>query len=181
MPEHTRDPRADVEAPVVHALELIIARGAASFAVAVLTVLLSILAYPGHVDAVGHLALPVLLVFVALARAVHLAITRDDRVDGQGAWSRAADIDPWNARFAALVVFLVPAAWLIGGMAILARHTGTREELAAVVGVWGPLGAASWFAATLAWLGDCRERLARSLVESERRFRRYWTEVGRSA
>lgn len=181
MAQSSRDPRSDVDAPVVRALELIVVRGTASFAVAVLTVLGSVATDRGPLDAVGHLALPTLLVFVAAARAVHVFHARHDPVPEAGAWSRAAEVDPSNARFAAAIAVAVPAAWLIGGAAILLRHAVTRDELAAVVGIWGPLGAASWVLATLAWVGDCRERLARSLVESERRFRQYWAEVARPA
>jgi hypothetical protein len=173
MTSSTTDPSAEVVAPVRGALEFLLIRGAASFAVAALAVVITILAPQGDMHLLGHAALPGVLVFVVLARIVHVIVDRRP-YEGSGAWARAAAIDHGETTLAATVAVVVPAAWLIGGAAILAHHAVDRSSLGTVLGVWAPIGGALWFGAALAWAGDCRERLARALAESDRRFRDYW-------
>ncbi len=167
------DPHAAVAAPVRHALEFLYLRGAAAFAVAAGAVAITAVAPSGELHVVGHLALPAVLLFVVVARIVHVAVRREP-YDGTAAWARAAAIDPGETRLAVAVALVVPIAWLVGGLAILWHHTADRAGLAAVISVWLPFGAVLWLAATVAWAADCRERLARAHVESERRFRAYW-------
>ncbi len=167
------DPDLAVAAPVRGALEFLLMRGAASFAVAALAVVITVLAPTGDLHTVGHAALPAVLGFVVLARLAHVLLHREP-YDGEHAWKRAAAIDPSETALAAAVAVIVPIAWLVGGAAVLAHHVADPASLATVVGVWAPAGGLLWFGATLAWAGDCRERLARALTESDRRFRSYW-------
>ena len=167
------DPSAEVAAPVRLALEFLFLRGAASFAVAAAAVAVTAVAPSGDLHAIGHLALPAVLLFVVVARVVHVALSKSP-YDGTGAWASAASIDPGETRLAVLVALAVPIAWGLGGLAILWHHTADRAGLAAVISVWLPFGAVLWLAATVAWAADCRERLARAHAESERRFRAYW-------
>jgi hypothetical protein len=177
MPSHA-DPRAEVVAPVHRALEFLVLRGAASFAVAVLAVFITALAPTGNLHLVGHAALPIVLAFVTLARIGHNVLRRRPW-DGERAWSRAAEIDSSDTLIAATVAIAVPVAWAIGGAAVLAHHFGDPASRPEVLGVWLPLGGGLWAAATVAWAGDCRERLARALEASEEQFRAYWAGIGR--
>jgi hypothetical protein len=178
MPD-VHDPRASVVEPVHRALEFLVLRGAASFAVAVLAVLVSVVRLEEPLREIGQLALPAVLAFVAAARLAHVVIRRPGPADA--AWTRAHAIDRRETEFAAIVAVAVPLAWLVGGGAVLAHRASDQAGLAEVVGVWLPLGGGLWALATIAWAGDCRERLAVALAESERRFRSYWQSVGRSS
>ncbi len=178
MPEPI-DPRGAVIEPIHRALELLVLRGAASFAVAVLAVVVTIVPVGEQAAALGHLALPGVLAFVVLARVIHVA--RHHAPSGEGSWGRTHAMDPHETEFAAAVAIAVPVAWLVGGGAVLARLALDEPGLASVVAAWVPLGGLLWVAATVAWAGDCRERLTLALIESDRRFRSYWQSVGRSA
>jgi hypothetical protein len=180
MPSHAADPRDRVVAPVHRALELLVLRGAASFAVAVTAVLVGVLELDGRASLVGQAALPVVLLFVNVARAAHVVIDRRPW-DGHAAWSRAAAIDRGETWTAAFVAVVVPIAWAVGGASLLVRHASSPADAAAVLGIWLPLGLGLWLGATIAWAGDCRERLARALEASEQEFRAYWARPGRSA
>ena len=155
-------------------------RGLASFAVGLLAVIVTAVSADGLMHQVGHLALPGLLALVVVARAVHVVLTRD-APDGDGIWRRVHRIARTETLLAAAVAAAVPAMWALGGVAILVRHTHHDAELGVVVGFWIPVGVIIWGSATVAWLDDCRERLARAVRESERRFRTYWRDLGRAA
>jgi hypothetical protein len=172
------DPRQLVEAPVHRALDFLVVRGAASFAVGVLAVLVTVMAPEGMVHQLGHAALPGVLLFVVLARAFHAAAARGEWI-GAGAWARAAEVNRPETQFAALVAVAVPVSWAAGLGAVLVRHASDPPAAAAILGVWLPLAAALWFLATIAWAGDCRERLARAHEAAEARFRAYWAGVSR--
>jgi hypothetical protein len=172
----TVDPRTEVEAPIRRALGGLVVRSAVSFGGAVVAVLVSVQATQGALHVVGHVALPLVLGVVLLARGARVAL-RGSSVPTEDAWSRVRAIEPGETAFATFVASSVPLAWLVGGGAIIARHT-SHHELAAVVAVWLPLALALWFLATIAWVHDGRDRLARGLDESDRRFRAYWTRPG---
>lgn len=180
MASSAPDPAIDVDEPVRRGLELLMTRGVASFAIGVLAVVVTAVSAEGVLHQVGHLALPGLLVFVVVARTVHVALTRDAPAD-EGVWRRVFGIARTETLLAAVVAAAVPAMWALGGIAILLRHTHHDAELGVVVGFWIPVGIILWGSATVAWLEDCRERLARAVRESERRFRTYWRDVGRAA
>lgn len=172
------DHRPDTQLPVRRALGFLIGRGAASFAVAVLAVLPIAISLEGEIHELGHALLPGLLVFVIVARGLHLAMARP-RLSQDGVWARAYGIEPTETMIAAFTAIAVPVAWLVGGSAILIHHSfDAAPTPGAIAAIYAPLFLAAWLLATLAWLGDCRERLARAFVESERLFRAYWERIG---
>lgn len=172
----TPDPDAQVAAPVRTALEFVLLRGAASFAVAALAVVLPVMVPTADLRLVGDLALPGVLGFVIVARTLHVVLRRT-RIDGSGAWSRASHVDHGETLIAAAIAAVVPVAWFAGLSAVLLRQTAEPVALASTVMVWAPLGLFLWLGATLAWAEDCRERLAVALAESDRRFRAYWSDL----
>ncbi len=173
------DPRAAVAEPVHRALEFHVLRGAASFAVAVLAVVVTVAPFDEPLRTAGLLALPAVLVFVVVARGLHVALRRP--ISLEDTWRRAHAIERHETELAAFVAIAVPLAWLAGLGAILSRTVATLDAGPAVLAIWLPLSLALWALATIAWAGDCRERLAIALVESDRRFRSYWQTVGRSS
>lgn len=174
MSTASSDPAAAISQPVRGALEFVLLRGAASFAVAALAVVVTALPAGSGIYAFGHLALPGVLLFVVAARALHVLLPRAP-FDGDRAWSRAAEVDRTETIFAAVTAVVVPVAWLVGGAAVLVHHASDAASSAAVLVVWAPAGALLWLGATIAWADDCRERLALALDESDRRFRAYWS------
>ena len=170
------DPDAQVAAPVRTALEFVLLRGAASFAVAAFAVVLPVVVPTAGLRVIGDLALPGVLVFVIVARALHVVL-RHARIDGSRAWSRAAQVDHGEATIAAAVAVIVPVAWFVGLTAVLLRQSTEAVGLASAVMVWAPIGLFLWLGATMAWAEDCRERLALALAESDRRFRAYWSDL----
>jgi hypothetical protein len=174
------DPHAAVTEPVRHALGWLVVRGVLSFAVAVTAVVVNVAAADGPLHLIGHVALPVVLGSVVLARIVHVALDREPW-DGYDAWSRAAAVDRAETMMVALVAVVVPLGWIVGLGAILVHHLSQPAQLAEVLGVWAPAAGGLWAAATISWAGDCRERLARAVAESSRRFRAYWAGLRRSA
>ncbi len=169
------DPRAEVEAPVRRALDALVVRSTIGFAAAVFAVLVGIGAADGPLHTVAHLALPGVLVGVLFLRTAHVMLRREP-IGTDGAWSRAREIERGETDLATFLSFLVPVAWLVGWSAILYRHAG-HHDAAALVAIWLPLAGGLWFVTTIAWIHDCRERLARAVDESSRRFRAYWSEV----
>lgn len=176
MSSIARDPDAQVAAPVRTALEFVLLRGVASFAVAAVAVVLPVLAPSGDLRLIGDLALPAVLVFVAIARTVHV-LRRRTPIDGARAWSRAAGVDRGETILAAAMAVVVPVAWLAGLAAVLLRQSAGPVGLASAVMIWAPIALFLWLAATAAWAEDCSERLALALAESDRRFRAYWSDL----
>lgn len=179
MDDRSSDPSVDVAAPVNRALGGIIVRSAVLFLVAALAVVATTFHLHGTAHALGHLAFPLMLLGIGLARLTHIAFQRET-VAGEGAWSRAREVAPGETELAAFLVVVVPVSWLFGLFAILVRHAPDFGP-EVVVGGLAPILGAIWCGATVAWSGDCRERLARAHEESSRRLRRYWSSVGRSA
>ncbi len=172
------DPRESVVEPVRGALAWLILRGAGSFTVAILAVLTTAVDLHGTLHQVGHWLLPSILAGVVFARMLHVLLTHD-RPDGAGAWGRAREVDAFDTTVAAGMTVIVPIAWLAGLAAILLHHIDDPGMRDAIVSLYGPWILMLWAAATIAWVGDCRERLGRGLAESDRRFRSYWADVGR--
>ncbi|HEU4672723.1 MAG TPA: hypothetical protein VFS32_07485 [Candidatus Limnocylindrales bacterium] len=169
--------RADVEAPVRQALAFLVARGTASFAVAVAALLPISLGGEGPLHEIGHALLPAVLAIVVVARTIHVGLVRQ-RADGTGVWARAYGTEPGETALAAATAIIVPVAWLVGGSAILVHHVSDPVPMpGAIAAVYGPAFVVLWVLATAAWAGDCRERLALAFAESERRFREYWERV----
>ena len=166
---------ADVTEPVAHALDTLIVGAAASFALSVVAVFATAFAAEGHVHAIAHLSLPVLMAFVIVLRGVQLlrghSGPRDD------AWSRARAVSSFDCRLARVLSIAVPLAWLVGGGAILVRHAPGFHDLF-VAGLWLALAVALGVFATFAWMDACRDRIADALDESDSRFREYWRNVG---
>ena len=172
------DPDAITE-PVARALDTLILGAAASFALSVIAVLATILAAEGTVHVVAHLSMPALMVAVIAVRGATILRRHPKPVDGT--WDRAHSVDTWSARLAQVLGLAVPLAWLTGGVAILVRHGTELHGHAPTLGLWLPLSAALWILATFAWVDACRDRIAAGLEESDRRFRAYWRDIGRSA
>jgi hypothetical protein len=169
--------RSDVEAPIRNALAFLVARGTASFAVAVVALIPLGISLDGPVEALGHALLPAVLVLIVVARAIHLTFVRH-RADGAGAWTRAYAAEPGETALAIVTAVAVPIAWAVGGSAILLRHVADPAPTpGAIAALFAPAFLVLWSFATIAWVGDCRERLALGLAESERRFREYWERV----
>ena len=171
----TFDPRAEVEAPVRRAIDGLIMRSGVEFGAAVLAVILTIETSEGPLHSVGHFALPGLLLLILATRTVQLVLRRDG-VPTDTAWARAREITPRDAGLATFVTSMVPVGWFVGGGAILLRHVG-QVDLATLVCIVAPLAATLWLITTIAWAQICRDRLARAIEESERRFRKYWQQV----
>jgi hypothetical protein len=169
--------RSEVEAPIRNALALLVARGTASFAVAVVALIPLGIALDGPIATLGHALLPALLVLVVVARVLHVLFVRD-RADASGVWTRAYAAEPGETALAVVTAVAVPVAWLVGGSAILLRHVADPPPTpGAIAALFAPGFLVLWAFATIAWAGDCRERVALGLAESERRFREYWERV----
>lgn len=173
------NPAANVDEPVRRGLEMLMTRGVASFAVGLLAVVVTAVSAEGLIHQLAHLALPGLLVAVVVARIVHVLLTRD-APDGEAIWRRVHGMARTETQLAGAVAAAVPFIWALGGGAILVRHAAHMGDLGVVVGFWVPFGVVLWGAASVAWLDDCRERLARAVRESDRRFRAYWQDPGRA-
>jgi hypothetical protein len=169
---------AGISEPVVRALDTLILVAAASFAVSVMAVLATILAAEGLIHAVAHLSLPILMGLVVVVRGVYILLRHPQARND--AWSRASAIDSSDARLAEILTFAVPAAWLVGTIGILIRHATDHHGVIPAIGLLLPLGAALWSFATFAWIDACRDRVAAGLDESDRKFRDYWRNIGRT-
>ncbi len=172
----TGDPRFEVEAPIRAALNAIVLRATLTFIVVSLAVWATITAAHGPLHAVAHLGLPALMLGVILWRAATMVVRGQPPIPTDEAWARARATQPGDTLFATIVAAMPPIAWLVGGIAIAVRHV-EHHNLGTVLAVYLPLAAALWFFATLAWAHDCRERVARAVADSERRFRDYWSNV----
>jgi hypothetical protein len=172
-----RVPEPEIVSPVRRALAFLVARGTASFAVAVLAVVPIAADIDGPLHQLGHALLPSLLGVVVVARAAHVALART-RASRRGAWSRARAIDPGETLLAAVTALVVPVAWLAGAAVIFVHHLGDPPPTpGAIVALYLPLFLGLWVLATIAWLGDCAERLGGALDESDRMLRAYWRGV----
>jgi hypothetical protein len=117
---------------------------------------------------------------VIAARSITI-VRRQHPKPADETWDRARAVDAWSARLAQVLALAVPLAWLVGGVAILVRHGAELHGHAPTLGLWLPLSAALWIFATFSWVDACRDRIAAGLEESDRKFRAYWRDVGRSA
>ena len=174
------NPRFDVEAPIRGALNAIVIRATVTFGAVSLAVWATISMVHGPLHAVAHLGLPALLLVIILWRAASVIVRGRAPISSEEGWARARATQSADTFFTTLVAAMLPIAWLIGGIAIAVRHV-EHHNLGAVLAVYLPLAAALWFLATLAWVQDCRERVARAVADSEQRFRDYWSNVRTSA
>lgn len=164
--------------PVARALSGLILAATASFALSVAAVWATVYAVEGQVHWVAHLSLPGFMGLVILGRLAY--VVRRHRAPHDDAWTRAGALVPFDTRLAQVLAIAVPLAWLFGSGAIVARHWMDFEGMAMLAGVWLPLAALLWILASFAWIDACRDRVATGLDESDRRFRDYWRNVGRS-
>lgn len=178
MASQPADPVASVSAPIRGAVEAILVRAAASYAVVVLTVLW---AHPPIANAgarvLAHYLLPALLALYVAAHS--LGGLRRRNVPEVDAWSRAHELVPRAARVAKLAAVLTPLGVAIAGASLLEPHLVDAADRAWALGIATPAFAFLWVLATLAWSDDCHDRLARAAVESDGRFRAYWSDVVR--
>lgn len=168
---------AGVTEPVSRALDALIVGAAASFGLSVAAFLATAFAVEGHLHEIAHLSLPGLMGLVIVSRGVQLLRRHPEpRAD---AWSRAGAVSRFDSRLARIMSIAVPLAWLAGSAAILVRHAPMLHDLLIGGGLWLPLGAGLWILATFAWIDACHDRIAAGVVESDRRFRDYWRDIGR--
>jgi hypothetical protein len=179
------DPRLEVEAPVRRALLALVARG-----VALVGVVLALVLAPGLPPLARFRSLDdvVAIVVPALLFAYGAGVLAGRRLHGRpsegaraAAWFRAREIEPADAMLALLVAGWVPVALLAALVVLAWPHLNDPD--ATIRGAWGALGvpalAAAWLVAANLWLEATRDRLARAIGESERRFRSYWANPGR--
>ncbi len=170
------DPAETVAAPVHAALDAIVLRGVAAFALAVLAVLppdlpiedrgLRILAYHG---------LPALLLIYLVVQMVRFV--RLSKSEDADAWARARDVAPRDVLFAQVMAVLVPCVTLAAGIVLLLPHIFEPEDRTRVLGFFVPLFGLLWTGAAIAWFDECRQRLLRAERESDGRFRAYWAGI----
>lgn len=177
----SRDPNDEVLAPLDRTLDSLVTRGIAAFGVGLLALVVTVASANGPVHELAHFTLPGLLLAVVIRRLAHQRKSKDEELEGDGAWARAREARRWETTVAAAVTGAVPLMWLVGGGAILFRHASDVSSLALIVGIWIPLGTFLWGAAAYAFLANARERLALGLRDSDRRFRAYWQNIGHVA
>lgn len=171
------DPARAVAQPVARALDSVILVAAASFAISVVAALSALFTPDGLFHEVAHFALVGLMSGVILVRGLH--VLRRDREADPDAWARARAVHRWDTHLAQLLTVAVPVAWLGGGVTVLIHHIGVLHGPGLVIGVWLPVAAAVWIAASFAWHDFCRDRIAAALDESDRKYREYWQDFAR--
>ena len=174
-------PSDEVLEPLDRTLDSLATHGIAAFAVGLLALLVTVAATQGIVHDISHLALPGLLLGIIARRFVQQRRAADSDLVLDGAWSRAREARSRETVLAAIITGAVPIMWLVGGAAIFVRHAHDVVDVALIVGVFIPIGVGIWGVATSSWLAGARERLARALRDTDRRFRAYWQNIGRVA
>jgi hypothetical protein len=177
------DPRHVVEAPIRGALTGVMARGIALVGLVVCCALAPTL--PVLCDVCDGLAIGVTAFLLGFGTWVHvrrwLRSPVDDRVRST-AWQTAREVDPDDMMLALVIAGWVPVALGIALLVMLWPHL--VDPSPTIRGAWIvmaiPPVVAAWAFSTTAWLETCRDALARAIGESERRYRSYWTNLGRS-
>jgi hypothetical protein len=177
------DPSRAIEAPVRRALAWMVVRGIALVAL-VAALAACPLADTLDVPTRDRIAMLVPAILVACAglmyghRLVRGAVPEAARAT---AWDRAREIDADDAALGRLVSGWVPLGLLAALALLMWPHITDADPALAcawvVVGL--PPMAVAWAVVSALWLDTCREDLARAEGESDARFRRYWSNVGR--
>jgi hypothetical protein len=169
------DPSVVVAQPVARALHALIIGAVASFALSVAAALTAVLSPEGLAHEVAHFALVGVMSCIVLARGVH--VLRHGPNTDPDAWARARAVHRSDADLARVLTVSVPLAWLGGGVTIIVHHIGVLHGPGLVIGIWLPVAAAVWVLASFAWHDFWRDRIARALDESDRKYREYWRDL----
>lgn len=163
--------------PFSRALAAIVTRGTAGFASVVGLVIACawLSAMRPQLAPLAHLLLPATFVGYALLSA--LAGARRRWARPTDAWSRAAAADSREALVATLVVAALPAGALLACLASLGPEVMNPAQRAIAITFYAPATLGLWFLAVTTWVGQCETALARAVVESDRRFRDYWSSL----
>lgn len=177
MSSNRPNPAEAIARPIHAAVEAILFRATASFAVVVLTVLW---AHPPLANAgarvLAHYLLPALLAAYVAVRTIAGVRKRPQDVD---AWPRAFELAPAATRLARIAVVGTPLAVAIAGASLIEPHLVDPVDRPWALAIATPALALLWVLATLAWSDDCQGRLAHAATESDARFRAYWSGIGR--
>jgi hypothetical protein len=172
------DPRAAVRAPFVRALNGIVARAAAGFAlVALVTTVPLIVALPDAVHGAAHLLVPA--GWLAYAAFSAFMLRGSAPVSGNP-WAEAAEADPGLTRFAIVVSGFMVGGWLASVVAVVVHHhLSTPGEIANTIAFVAPSLLVSWALASWAFVRRCRHTLAEAETRANDLLRVYWQGVGR--
>ena len=168
------DPRSFIEAPVVAALNGIVARALIGLSVVGASATLPvILRMDIRFDHRYHFLLPVAwVVYAALTAAILILRPPPREAD---VWDRAAEVDASLARLARRTSTLMMTGWLASvAVALSLHHLVSAREVLVTLGIVVPLTFDAWLLAVLAWNAWCRASLARAEHDAADRLRRYW-------
>lgn len=170
----TADPRALVQAPIVAALNGIVWRGVIGFAlVAGITAFPLVVHLDETVHFAAHVALPAGWVAYAII-SIALGFVRRQRIDGNP-WHAAAEADPSLTAFARMVTGFMIGGWLASVVGVIVHHhLSTTQDILRTLSVDLPVLLGAWAIASFAFVRASRRSLARAVVDSADRFRRYW-------
>lgn len=174
------DPRVFVEAPIRRALGRVILAGTLLFAAAAAA---GTCAGLGWLDHATHLALASLVVgllfgyvlVIQVVRRVHDRPSADARAI---AWTRAREVDEGDARLARVVAAGAPAIIALTLVEVAARNVADPIDGGAFAAIGLPALALAWGLATITWVEECRDAMARAAGSADARFRAHWAAVG---
>jgi hypothetical protein len=177
------DPSRHVHEPIARALNGLILVATVSFAIFVMITVAAMVTPDGPLHELSHVAMLVVMAMVVVARGVHMWRHRGPTAESaptDESWDRAAAGNRFDVMLARVLTVAVPLVWLVGNLLILVHRLPMMENAVPVAGLWLPMAAALWIFATFAWLDFCHDRVAAAIDESDRRFRGYWQDIGRS-
>jgi hypothetical protein len=168
------DPRSFIEAPVIAALNGIVARALIGLSVVAASATLPvILGLDVRHDHRFHFFLPAAWVVYAALTATILILRPPPRE--ADVWDRAAEVDASLARFARWTSTLMMAGWAASvAVALVQHHLVSPRDVLVTLGIVVPLTLAAWVLAVFAWNAWCRASLARAEHDAADRLRRYW-------
>ena len=180
---HPDDPRRSVDAPIRGVLFGIVAFGIVIVGAVVFGAAAAVV--PALHDASDAAAVAVTGFLLVVGAAVHVTRWLREPLDEElraNAWYTARERYPEDAMLALVVAGWVPVAVAVSLFVMLWAHLNDPNP--ALRGAWAVLGVppivAAWLFAATAWLDACRDAIARAIGESNRRFRRYWANLGGS-
>ena len=172
-PNGTTDPRSFIDAPVIGALNRLVLRAVIGFSVVAGSASVPLIL---HLDPPIHQAFHFLVpgVWVAGAALIAALLVLRPPPREPDVWSRAAEVDAGQTRFARLVSAVMMVGWLAAFVVVLAHHHLTSpREVFVTFGIIVPLTLAAWIVAVVAWSAWSRASLARALHEAAGRLRHH--------
>ena len=156
------------------ALNGIVWRGVIGFAlVAGITAFPLVVHLDETVHFAAHVALPAGWVAYAII-SIALGLVHRQRVEGNP-WPGAAEADPSLTAFARMVTGFMIGGWLASIVGVLVHHhLSTTQDILRTLSVDLPVLLGAWAIASFAFVRASRRSLARAVVDSADRFRRYW-------